>query len=53
VPIIFIAGTLWIVGSALVARPLTTLAGIAFTLLGIPVYLVWKRAVRGKTLGAP
>jgi len=46
VPIVFIAGTLWVVGSALVARPLTTLAGVAFTLLGIPVYQVWKKAVR-------
>ena len=46
VPLIFIAATLWVVGSALLARPLTTLAGIGFTLLGIPVYLVWRRAVR-------
>jgi basic amino acid/polyamine antiporter, APA family len=46
VPIIFIAGTLWVVGSALVARPVTTLAGIGMTLLGVPVYLVWKAASR-------
>ena len=44
VPLIFVAATLWIVGSALVARPLTALAGIGFTLLGVPVYLVWKSA---------
>jgi amino acid transporter len=43
VPLIFVAATVWVVGSALVARPLTTLAGVAFTLLGIPVYLVWTR----------
>jgi basic amino acid/polyamine antiporter, APA family len=42
VPVVFIAATLWVVGSALVARPVTTLAGIGLTLLGIPVYLVWK-----------
>jgi APA family basic amino acid/polyamine antiporter len=46
VPIIFIVGTLWVVGSALVARPVTTLAGIGMTLLGVPVYLVWKAASR-------
>jgi APA family basic amino acid/polyamine antiporter len=43
VPLVFIAGTLWVVGSALVARPTTTLGGIALTLLGIPVYLFWRR----------
>ena len=46
VPIIFIVGTLWVVGSALVARPVSTLAGIGMTLLGVPVYLVWKAASR-------
>jgi amino acid transporter len=46
VPLVFVAATVWVVGSALVARPLTTLAGIGFTLLGVPVYLVWRRAVR-------
>jgi basic amino acid/polyamine antiporter, APA family len=46
VPIIFITGTLWVVGSALVARPVSTLAGIGMTLLGVPVYLVWKGAGR-------
>ena len=44
VPLIFIAGTLWVVGSALVARPVTTLGGIALTLLGLPVYALWRRA---------
>jgi basic amino acid/polyamine antiporter, APA family len=46
VPLVFVAATVWVVGSALVARPLTTLAGIGFTLLGVPVYLLWKRTVR-------
>jgi amino acid transporter len=46
VPLVFVAATVWVVGSALVARPLTTLAGIGFTLLGIPVYLLWKAARR-------
>jgi amino acid transporter len=43
VPLIFIGGTLWIVGSALVARPVTTLAGIVLTLIGLPVYALWRR----------
>jgi basic amino acid/polyamine antiporter, APA family len=46
VPLIFIAGTSWVVLSALVARPASTLAGIGLTLLGVPVYLLWRRAVR-------
>jgi amino acid transporter len=43
VPLVFIAGTSWVVGSALVARPVSTLGGMALTLLGIPVYLLWRR----------
>jgi basic amino acid/polyamine antiporter, APA family len=46
VPLVFIAGTLLVVTTALVERPVTTLAGIGLTLLGVPVYLVW-RAGRG------
>jgi amino acid transporter len=46
VPLIFIAATLWVVGSALVARPVTTLAGIALTLIGLPVYALWRRLAR-------
>ena len=43
VPLIFVGATLWVVGSALVARPVTTLAGIALTLAGLPVYALWRR----------
>jgi amino acid transporter len=46
VPLIFIAATMWVVGSALVARPVTTLAGIALTLIGLPVYALWRRLAR-------
>jgi len=46
VPLIFIAGTLWVVGSALVARPITTLGGIVLTLIGLPVYALWRRAAK-------
>jgi amino acid transporter len=51
VPLVFVAGTLWVVVSALVARPATTLAGIGLTLLGIPVYLLRRRA--GRRRGRP
>jgi amino acid transporter len=44
VPLVFIVGTAWIVGSALIAQPATTLAGIGLTLLGAPVY--WLRRKR-------
>jgi amino acid transporter len=43
VPLVFVAGTLWVVGSALVAQPMVTLAGIGLTAFGIPVYLLWRR----------
>ena len=46
VPLVFVAGTLWVVGSALVARPVTTLAGIGLSLLGLPVYVLWRAAGR-------
>ena len=46
VPIVFACGTLWVVGNALVARPVTTLAGIGLTLLGVPIYMVWQRRSR-------
>jgi amino acid transporter len=49
VPLVFIAATLWVMGSALVARPMTTLAGIGLTLLGVPVYLVWRSVGRRRT----
>lgn len=53
VPLVFIAGTVWFVGSALIARPVTTLGGIGMTLLGVPVYLVWKAASRRGTRVIP
>jgi APA family basic amino acid/polyamine antiporter len=38
VPLVFILGTAAVVASALAAQPVPTLAGIALTLLGAPVY---------------
>jgi amino acid transporter len=46
VPLVFIAGTLWVVGSALVAQPASTLAGVGLTLLGVPVYVARRAAGR-------
>lgn len=46
VPLVFIAGTLVVVGSALVEHPWTTLAGLGVTLLGVPVYLIRRAASR-------
>ncbi len=46
VPLVFIAGTLAVVTSALVQHPVTTLAGIGLTLLGVPIYLIRRAADR-------
>lgn len=45
VPLVFVAGTLCVVISALVAHPATTFAGMGMTLLGVPVYLL-RRGTR-------
>jgi amino acid transporter len=46
VPMAFIAGTVWIIGSALWARPQSTLAGIGLTLVGVPIYWTWRALAR-------
>jgi APA family basic amino acid/polyamine antiporter len=46
VPLVFIAGTLLVVGTALVEHPMTTLVGIGLTLLGVPLYLLRRAAAR-------
>ena len=54
VPLVFIVGTLWVVASALLAQPATTLAGAGLTLLGVPIYLFRRRAVeRSSAAGTP
>jgi APA family basic amino acid/polyamine antiporter len=45
-PIVFVIGTAFVVGSALVQQPGSTLLGVALTLLGVPIYLVWRRMQR-------
>ncbi len=44
VPVVFLVGTLGVLGSALVEHPGSTLLSVGLTLLGIPVYLGWKRS---------
>jgi len=45
VPLIFVVGVAWIVGSALVATPVLTLVSLGLSATGIPVYL-WIRSRR-------
>ena len=45
VPLVFFVGVFVIVISALVQHPITTLAGIGLTLLGVPVYLLRRRRI--------
>jgi basic amino acid/polyamine antiporter, APA family len=43
VPVLYIAGAATIVGVLVVYRPMTTWPGLVIVLLGLPVYLVWRR----------
>ncbi len=47
VPLVFIIASAGILVSSLWERPVESLAGAGLTLLGIPVYLVWKRRGKG------
>lgn len=49
VPLVFFGGTVWVIGSGLLANPVSTLAGMGLTLLGVPVYWMWKRALRNSS----
>ena len=42
-PLLFVIAAFAIVGNALFTNTFTTAIGIAFVLLGAPVYLFWKR----------
>lgn len=42
-PIIFIALELWFVSNIIFEKPVQSLAGLGFLLLGIPVYYWWRR----------
>ena len=52
VPIVFILATLGVVASALIARPVSTLWGMALTVAGIPVYLIWRRMDRRRAVAS-
>ena len=43
VPAAFVAATFLILGNALITSPVSTGMNIGLTLLGIPVYFIWKR----------
>lgn len=43
VPALYMAGAATIVGVLVVYRPMTTWPGLVLVLLGLPVYLVWRR----------
>jgi amino acid transporter len=58
VPLLFIAGTGWIIVSALLDDPATTLAGVGAILLGVPIYGVWmltrrREGTDGSAMAAP
>lgn len=46
VPILFILASCLIVVNTLIEKPLESIAGLAFTVLGIPAYYYWKRKGR-------
>ena len=48
VPIVFIIALLGILVNTLISRPVESLTGTALTLLGIPVYLYWRRKNSGR-----
>jgi APA family basic amino acid/polyamine antiporter len=43
VPILFIIASAGILLNTLIEKPVEALAGVGFTLLGVPVYLLWQR----------
>jgi hypothetical protein len=44
VPLLFVLGTVAVVVAGLVAHPVTTLAGMGLTLVGLPVYWLRRRS---------
>jgi amino acid transporter len=44
-PVVFVAASLLLMTAALVQHPLPTLAGVAITLLGTPVYFAWRKRI--------
>lgn len=53
VPLVFVGGTLLVVGSAFVAHPGATLGSIGLMLLGVPVYWLRRRTEQRQAAPAP
>jgi len=49
VPIAFSAAALTIVANALVRSPTESGIGLALVLVGVPIFLIWKRNVKEAT----
>nr|NIS38680.1 amino acid transporter [Candidatus Saccharibacteria bacterium]NIV04135.1 amino acid transporter [Calditrichia bacterium]NIV72542.1 amino acid transporter [Calditrichia bacterium]NIV99511.1 amino acid transporter [Candidatus Saccharibacteria bacterium]NIW79961.1 amino acid transporter [Calditrichia bacterium] len=43
-PIFFVGISVWFVLNTLVGAPLQSLAGLGFLVIGIPVYVFWKKS---------
>jgi hypothetical protein len=42
-PIVFVCAALVIVVNTIVAQPQQSTIGLAFALIGVPAYLIWRR----------
>ena len=51
VPIVFVAGSIYLVVNTLVERPVESLAGLGLLAIGIPAYLYWSRNASTGTAG--
>ena len=49
VPLLFIGSSLALVANTLVERPVESLIGVGLLALGLPAYLVWRRAARSQS----
>jgi basic amino acid/polyamine antiporter, APA family len=48
VPLIFLVGTMAMLGNAALERPATTLISVAIAAAGLPVYAWWRRSAAGR-----
>ncbi len=48
-PLIFIAISLWFIGSTLIGQPVQAIAGIVILLLGLPIYFYFKKNKKNGT----
>jgi len=45
VPVLFIAGALFMVLNTLISKPVQSIAGLGILAVGLPVYFYWSRQV--------